>query len=259
MKKAIALLLAASMTLSLAACGGGGGGSSTPDSSSGDSEVVELTYWYSWTDKIQENNINLVNQFNETVGKEKGIHVTAEYQGTYVDLHQKLQAAYISGTVPDVTVMEIASIKTFAENGVLEPLSPYIERDNIDMDDFYEGLLTNCQVDGTWYGLPYLRSTPILYMNTTLLEKAGLDPAGPKNWEELAQYCKTIKEETGAYGLSMYSYIWVLEAFLLGNGTSVLNPEETKTNIADEKSIEAIQFFKDLKDQGYIRCRRRLH
>lgn len=72
MKKAIALLLAASMTLSLAACGGGGGGSSTPDSSSGDSEVVELTYWYSWTDKIQENNINLVNQFNETVGKEKG-------------------------------------------------------------------------------------------------------------------------------------------------------------------------------------------
>ena len=91
-------------------------------------------------------------------------------------------------------------------------------------------------------------------MNTTLLEKAGLDPAGPKNWEELAQYCKTIKEETGAYGLSMYSYIWVLEAFLLGNGTSVLNPEETKTNIADEKSIEAIQFFKDLKDQGYIRC-----
>ena len=222
MKKAIALLLAASMTLSLAACGGGGGGSSTPDSSSGDSEVVELTYWYSWTDKIQENNINLVNQFNETVGKEKGIHVTAEYQGTYVDLHQKLQAAYISGTVPDVTVMEIASIKTFAENGVLEPLSPYIERDNIDMDDFYEGLLTNCQVDGTWYGLPYLRSTPILYMNTTLLEKAGLDPAGPKNWEELAQYCKTIKEETGAYGLSMYSYIWVLEAFLLGNGTSVL-------------------------------------
>ena len=254
MKKAIALLLAASMTLSLAACGGGGGGSSTPDSTSGDSEVVELTYWYSWTDKIQENNINLVNQFNETVGKEKGIHVTAEYQGTYVDLHQKLQAAYISGTVPDVTVMEIASIKTFAENGVLEPLSPYIERDNIDMDDFYEGLLTNCQVDNTWYGLPYLRSTPILYMNTTLLEKAGLDPAGPKNWEELTQYCKTIKEETGAYGLSMYSYIWVLEAFLLGNGTSVLNPEETKTNIADEKSIEAIQFFKDLKDQGYIRC-----
>ena len=105
MKKAIALLLAASMTLSLAACGGGGGGSSTPDSSSGDSEVVELTYWYSWTDKIQENNINLVNQFNETVGKEKGIHVTAEYQGTYVDqmcirdrVHSSLKVISIMGS-----------------------------------------------------------------------------------------------------------------------------------------------------------------
>lgn len=217
-------------------------------------ETVELTYWYSWTDKIQENNENLVKQFNETVGAEKGIHVTAEYQGSYDDLHQKLQAAYVAGTTPDVTVMEIASIKTFADNGVLQPLTSYIERDGVDMTDFYEGLMSNCRVGEDWYGLPYLRSTPILYMNTTLLEQAGLDPAGPKNWEELATYCRTIKEKTGAYGLSMYSYIWMFEAYMLEQGSSILSADETTTNINTEEAKYVLKFFKDLIDEGAVRC-----
>lgn len=253
MKKLIALALAAALTLSLTACGGSGGTSSSQAAGGGD-EPVKITFWYAWTDKIQENNQNLVKQFNETVGKEKGIEVVAEYQGSYTELHQKLQAAHISGSVPAVTVMEIGSIKTFAQNGVIESLSPYIEKDNVDMADFYEGLLTNCKVDNTWYGLPYLRSTPILYLNTTLLEKAGLDPAGPKNWDELATYARTVKEKTGAYGLSMYSYIWTLEAFLKENGTTVLNADETKTNIASPESQEVFKFFQDLKNEDVIRC-----
>jgi sn-glycerol 3-phosphate transport system substrate-binding protein len=214
---------------------------------------IELTYWYCWTDKIQENNENLTAQFNDTVGKELGIHVTAEYQGTYDDAHQKLQAAYIADTMPDVSVMEIASIKTFAENGVIEPLSPYVEADGVDMTDFFEGLLENCQVDGSWYGIPYLRSTPVLYVNATLLEKAGLDPAGPKTYEELATYCKTVKEKLGVYGLSMSCYIWTFEAFMYEAGTSVLNADETATNINSPEAIDMIKFFKDLADEGAIR------
>lgn len=260
MKKILLIMTAVFLFISMTACSNSNKETSEPnvqkqeEPSSSDNKPVELTFWYSWTDKIQENNINLTEQFNNTIGKEKGIHVTAEYQGTYDDLHQKLQAAYVSGTTPDVTVMEIASIKTFAENGVLEPLSPYIQRDGIKMDDFYKGLLENCKVNDTWYGLPYLRSTPILYMNTTILKKAGLDPSGPKTWDELADYCKTIKEKTGAYGLSMYSYIWTFEAFMFENGSSVLNKEETKTNINSDAGKYVLKYFKDLNDKGYIRC-----
>ena len=47
---------------------------------------IHLTYWYSWKDKIAENNIERIKEFNETIGKENGIEVTAEYQGTYDDL-----------------------------------------------------------------------------------------------------------------------------------------------------------------------------
>ncbi|RVU55706.1 ABC transporter substrate-binding protein [Anaerosphaera multitolerans] len=250
MRKKFTLVLMVLLSLSLVAC-------SKADSSQAGKEdsdnPMEITYWYSWTDKIQENNENLVKQFNETVGKEKNIVVKAEYQGSYDELHQKLQAAHVAGEVPAVSVMEIASIKTFADNGVIEPLSPYIEKDNIDMGDFYEGLLGNCKVEDVWYGLPYLRSTPILYLNTTLLEKAGLDPTGPKTWDELAEYSKIVKEKTGAYGLSMHSYDWLLEGFMLEHGSSVLSEDETKTNLNSEEGKKVFQFFKDLKDKDYIR------
>lgn len=228
--------------------------SSEEASASNGGDVVELNYWYAWTDKIQENNENLVAKFNETVGAEKGIHVTAEYQGGYTEVHQKLQAAYVAGDTPDVTVMEIASIGPFAQNGVLQPLDDYIARDNIDMDDFFDGLMVNCEVDGSYYGLPYLRSTPILYMNTTLLEQAGLDPAGPKTWDELADYCRAVKEKTGAYGLSMYSYVWTFEAFMMEQGTSVLTEDETACNIDSVECRFVCQFFQDLVNEGVVRC-----
>ena len=205
-----------------------------------DGNVTELTYWYCWTDKIQENNLELTELFNETVGKEKGIHVTAEYQGTYDECHQKLQAAFVANEMPDVSVMEISSIRRFAENGVIEPLDSYIEASGIDMTDFYDALLLNGQVDGSCYGLPYLRSTPIMYYNNTLLKEAGYDGANLKTWDDLKEMAVAVHEKTGGYGISQYSYIWTLDAFMIEHGSSVLNDDETATNLNSEAGKEVI-------------------
>lgn len=222
----------------------------TPTAQKAEGEVTELTFWYSWTDKIQENNIALTEEFNETVGKELGIHVTAEYQGTYDDLHQKLQAAYVAGETPDVSVMEIGSIRTFAENGVIEPLDAYIEASGVDMSDFHDGLMQNSYIDGGCYGIPYLRSTPIMYMNKTLIEEVGLTADGMKTWDDLKTYATTVHEKTGKYGISIWSYYWAFEAFMLEHGSSVLNAEETATNLNSDATREIIHFFKDLKESG---------
>jgi len=137
----------------------------------------------------------------------------ADYLSTMEYVREGIHLMVIGGKSP-LDEYHKAAISAFAEmndeieRDVLSSMKKYkITQDGIDMADFYEGLLENCEVDGTWYGLPYLRSTPILYMNTTLLEKAGLDTNGPKTWEELAEYCKTIKEKTGAYGLDRKSVV----------------------------------------------------
>lgn len=215
--------------------------------------ATELQYWYAYSGVVQETNEYLTKTFNETVGKEKGIHVTAAYQGAYNDLNQKLQAAFIGGESPDVFVMEIGSTGMFARNGVVTELDSLIKRDKFDLLDFQAGLLGNCRYDGKVYGLPYMPSTAILFMNTTILKNAGLDTSGPKTWDELAMYCKTIKEKTGLYGLTLVSNLWFYEAFMLEAGSSVLSDDERSTYINSEASLKVIKFWKDLKDAGYVR------
>ena len=178
--------------------------------------------------------------------------MTAEYQGTYDDCHQKLQAAYVAKESPDVSVMEISTIRRFAENGVIEPLDSYIEASNVDMADFYDALLLNGEVDGACYGLPYLRSTPIMYYNNTLLKEAGYDGANLKTWDDLKEMAYAVHEKTGKYGISQYSYIWTMDAFMIEHGSSVLNEDETATNLNSPEAKEVFHFFKDMIDDGVL-------
>lgn len=251
MKKILISAMGVVACLSLVACSSADA-STNDNSSSSSSDTVQIEFWYAYTDKIQENNIALATEFNNTVGLEKGIEIIPVYQGDYIETHQKLQQAYIAGEAPAISVMEIASTKLFAENGIIQPIDDLIDRDGIDVDDFYSGLTENCIVEDTYYGLPYLRSTPILYMNTDLLEQAGLDTAGPQTWEEFAEYCKTIKEELGVYGFAFYNYDWIFESFFLQRGSSVLNADETASNINTDVAIEIFEFFKELADNDYI-------
>ncbi|WP_143522467.1 extracellular solute-binding protein, partial [Pseudomonas sp. 2822-17] len=73
-------------------------------------------------------------------------------------------------------------------------------------------------VDGKLYGIPYLRSTPILYMNVDMLKEAGLDPAGPKNWDEFEEYARTLTIPGEQVGISMPVGIWFFEAFVAQAG-----------------------------------------
>ncbi len=220
------------------------------DAASGD--VTEITYWYCYTDKIQENNIELAEKFNETIGKEKGIHVTAEYQGTYDECHQKLQAAYVAGEAPNISVMEISTIRRFAENGVLAPIDSYVAESGVDMSDFYDALVPNCYVNEVCYGLPYLRSTPIMYCNNTLLKEAGWEASKIKTWDDLREAAVAVHDKTGKYGITQYSYIWTLDAFMIEHGSAILNEDETAVQMNTPEGKEVVGFFKDLIDQGVV-------
>ncbi|WP_246031800.1 ABC transporter substrate-binding protein [Salibacterium salarium] len=213
-------------------------------------EKVELTYWYAWGDKIGENNENLVEMFNES---QDDIHVTAEYQGTYDELHAKTQAAFAAGDAPEVTQNEIASIGVFAKSGMTEDLTPFVEEDDINMDDFNPGLMGNSYVDEKLYGLPYLRSTPILYLNTTMLEEKGLDPSGPETWDEFEEYAEELTEEDTTVGASMPINIWMYEGFVAqGNGQMIADDGESVT-FNEEAGVEALDFLQGLYKTGSIK------
>lgn len=245
-KKFLSLMLCGLMGLSLFITGCG---SSTNADNADNSGVIELTYWYTFKDKIGENNEALVKEFNESQDK---IHVTAEYQGNYDEIKAKTKAAFTANEAPDVTITEIASVPEMVKSGIVEDLTPFIEKDNIDIDDFHEGLMKNSYIDDKLYALPYLRSTPILYMNATMLKEAGLDPSGPKNWQELEEYCRAVtKGDT--IGMTYPVDTWFTEAFLAQMGGSVLKDDDTKSNVNTDEMIKGLEFLKKMNDEGIIK------
>lgn len=213
----------------------------TQKGSNQEGDLIELEFWYSWQDKVAENNQELTEKFNETVGKENNIRITAEYQGSYDELHTKLKSAFIANEQPAISVMEIASIKSFADAGMIEPLESYISDEK--ESQFLPGLMDNSYVDGKLYGVPYLRSTPIFYYNKTLFDQAGITSA-PTNWEELASTSKQL-ESIGVKGFGFLNDIWHFEAYTQGNGGNIVNADETEAIFNQAPEVEAVEFLKE--------------
>ncbi|CAM5220046.1 Carbohydrate ABC transporter substrate-binding protein (CUT1 family) OS=Ureibacillus acetophenoni OX=614649 GN=SAMN05877842_12214 PE=4 SV=1 [Ureibacillus acetophenoni] len=142
-------------------------------------------------------------------------------------------------------------MQVFAESGLTENLTPFIENDpDVNFDDFVEGLLGNSYIDGNVYGLPYLRSTPIVYVNATMAEELGLDPAGPKTWEEFKQWAKAATIPGERVGLSMPVSIWYYEAYIGQAGGQMLNEEATEVTFNTPEGEAALNLWRDMIAEG---------
>ncbi|SFT19094.1 ABC transporter substrate-binding protein [Paenibacillus sp. BC26] len=214
-------------------------------------EKIVIKYWYAYGDKIEEAKQHMVQTFNESQDK---YEVIAEHQGTYDDLHAKVQAAFAAGDAPAVTDLEISSTGVFAHSGMLEDLTAYAEKDKdqLKLDDFNPGLMGNAYVDGKLYGLPFMRSTPILYKNVTMLKDAGLDPAGPKTWDELEQYSKVLKEK-GKLGMTVPADIWFYEGLVAQSGGKMLSEDGKTAAFNSPEGVAPVEFWKKLVGEGLIK------
>ncbi|SFE08046.1 sn-glycerol 3-phosphate transport system substrate-binding protein [Paenibacillus catalpae] len=258
MKKFTALMLATVMTATLAACGSNGAAGSQATSSpseaganGGSSKKIVIKYWYAFGDKIEEAKLHLVEGFNDSQDR---IEVVAEHQGDYEDLHAKVQAAFAAGNAPAVTDLESSSTGVFARSGMLEELTAFAERDNaeLQLEDFNPGLMGNAYVDEKLYGLPFMRSTPILYKNVTLLKEAGLDPEGPKSWDELEQYSRVLKEK-GKTGMTVPADIWFYEALVAQSGGKMLSDDGKSAAFNSPEGVAPVEFWKKMVGEGLFK------
>ena len=127
----------------------------------------------------------LVGDFNKA---HPDIQVTPTYTGNYDVTLQKIQASKLAGTLPDVAVTEISSVPVLAALGAAQPLDALIAGSGGKqfLDRFWPSMLLNCVYDGKVYGVPFQRSTPVMYYNKDAFAAAGLDPEKPPiTWHEL--------------------------------------------------------------------------
>lgn len=240
--------------LLLTACSGQGEpaqGESVENEATGKNEAVEIEFWYSLGGENGEIIEEMVQQFNASQEK---VVVTPRFQGDYYENHTKVLSAVAAGNQPAVTMVEIASIGAFADQGVLEDLGPYAEG----MEEKYvDGLMGNSYWEGSLYALPFNRSTPIMYFNRDRVKEAGLNPEGPQTWEELKEFAARLTKreggETQVYGFSVPIDIWFYEAMVFQGGGRILNEEGTALTLDNGAGRAPLNFWLDMIESGTMR------
>ncbi|MGD8190693.1 ABC transporter substrate-binding protein [Brevibacillus ginsengisoli] len=254
----LACVLSLSLTAILSGCSSSGKGQSTnpngsaqPASTVANGQPVKVDFWYAVGGvrgkKIEE----MVKKFNET---HKGIVVKAAHQGSYSTNHSKVLAAVAAGNQPDVTMVELASIAAFADAKVLEDLGPYA---NGEEKKYIPGLMKNSYWKDKLYAIPFNRSTPLMYVNRDVLKQAGLDPAGPKSWDELKSYSEKLTKKEGnkivRYGFSTPIDIWFYEAMVFENGGSILSEDGKSLSIDNEAGKAPINYWTQMVKDGLMK------
>lgn len=148
-----------------------------------------------------------INRFNETIGKEKNIHVTDVYQGWPGT--EALTAGMASESVdnlPDVMMLYTPYLNLVRDYDRLAWVEDYITREDatVKKEDLIANAAKSFVMDGRMIGVPYNLSAILLYYNKDYLEAAGYQ-APPKTIAEMAQMLPVIVEKTDAeYGLNVH-------------------------------------------------------
>ena len=204
-----------------------------------------LTFWHSFGDNAAMQ--TLLQEFNAT---HADIQIEGVDVGNYNEMITRLQAAVVSGRVPDVVQLEITRYGIFADRGVLLPLDDLIATTDFDVDDLIPGIWEAAQYEGAPYVIPFNNSVPVMYYNKDLFRAAGLEPENPPaTWDELvdAANALTVREgdQTTQYGLSAPPQ-WVRHAFVRQNGGDWMNEAATELTLTSPEAVGAYTFLHDL-------------
>ncbi|HJZ46219.1 MAG TPA: extracellular solute-binding protein, partial [Roseiflexaceae bacterium] len=146
--------------------------------------------------------------------------------------------------------------------GLIQDLTPLIQRDKLDMSDFLPDVLKIYQSEGKQWGIPFLTTGSYVYYNKKLFQAAGV-PDLPTSWDDTSwtwdKYVETAKKLTkdydnpdkavygttaGLYGnlegipMLFGQFVWPDDAYTTGFAD--------KVTVTDPKSVKGFQAMHDL-------------
>ncbi len=198
----LTLLGASGAAAALAACGAPGG--STSDTVNGTYQQADLQIppeyqgrtpvllWAPWTAGPFDAIAEMLRRFNES---QSDIVAVAESQANYQTLNQKLTAALQARQVPDVVCFPEMQWLQFYFSGVFAELDPYFD-DSWSLDVYLDNYVGEGIAAGKTYVVPFARSNPLFYFNREVFQQIGLPAAGPKTWDDLAEYAPELAKLT---------------------------------------------------------------
>lgn len=161
-------------------------------------EKKTLTIWHTYTSDTQidgfEATLHAYEEANPDVTLEIAAYSTS-------DIITNLNMAVLSGTMPDIAILDNPKFAALVEAGVYQPITEWFYGWE-ESQYFKENCLDMGTIDGELYGILYDPCGLAFWCNKELIEKAGYTEA-PKNWadfEEMAMAC--TDPDAGVYGFA---------------------------------------------------------
>ncbi|MBX9450803.1 sn-glycerol-3-phosphate ABC transporter substrate-binding protein UgpB [Neoaquamicrobium sediminum] len=183
--------------------------------------VTEIQWWHAMTGANNEVVETLSKEFNESQSDYKVVPV---FKGTYPETLNAGIAAFRANQSPHIIqVFDVGTGVMMAAEGAVKPVAEVLSMGGgeFNKDEYLPGIVAYySKPDGTMLSFPYNSSSPILYYNKDIFEKAGLDTENPpKTWPEVFEAAKKIKESGAAScGLTSTWLTWIgLENFAAWN------------------------------------------
>ncbi|AZI42326.1 ABC transporter substrate-binding protein [Deinococcus psychrotolerans] len=143
------------------------------------------------------------------------------------------------------------------DSGIFQPVSAV---KNVDFSDYIKPVINYYTIGGKVNSLPFNSSSPVLYYNKDLMQKAGLNPKQPPTtFGGLLADCKKIEAANlgvTCFGMSLNG--WFFENWMAEQGVPFLNNDNgrsgraTATNLDSPAAKTIFQFFKTMQDNKYF-------
>ncbi|MCE5300087.1 MAG: sugar ABC transporter substrate-binding protein [Spirochaetia bacterium] len=215
---------------------------------------MRFMYWGS----VEE--IQIIKEMVDKFQKDTKVTVSAERAPSGPPYMEKVLTQFAGGSAPDVLFVEANNFKEFAEKGVLEDLTPYLnEETTMKIGDFYPEIIKRFTIDGKLFVLPRdIAPICVVYYNKKMFDEAGVKyPKDDWTWADMLKTAKKLTKKDANGMTTVFGFVddWpIWETFVFSNGGSMVDNVErpTKCTLDKKAAIEAVQFRADLINKYHV-------
>ena len=266
MKKALSLLLATTLTMSLlVGCGGKADADkadvsteeSSPTSSDKKSKKEELVFWVPFGGGDYDYMKEIVDAYNAT-DSDYSVEMISKDWDTY---YQGVNSSLIANSGPDIFVVHQSNLAEFIPTGKLQDVSQI--QSDVDWSDYNESQIEGVTFDGVQYSVPLDTHAMVMFYNEDILERAGLTGTDLENvtdmesWDGILEQLLGVIEadehvldiaNSGANTIQQFWAWYVLNA--QAGGEYIANDEAV---LNSDTGVAALEILKNWNEKGYLK------
>ncbi|MEJ8570551.1 sn-glycerol-3-phosphate ABC transporter substrate-binding protein UgpB [Microbaculum marinum] len=156
--------------------------------------ATEVVWWHAMGGELGQKVEKIASDFNAT---QSDYQVVPVYKGNYTETMTAAIAAFRAREHPTIVqVFEVGTGTMMAAKGAIYPVYELMEKSGepFDPNAYLQAVVGYyTDTDGNMLSMPFNSSTPILYYNKNVFEKAGLDAnTPPKTWGDVEEFSRKI-------------------------------------------------------------------